>query len=159
MADPETASGIQSMLFSKQSTKDVIGKYHESVQHLTDAIYQLQKEVRTLNESSKTDHVLQEGTMQGMQATLKELSLLSDHASIRLDMQQMFDDLIEAIDSVRDIQSEGLEEMKKQLYVPEKKACYSRRVGLIEGLFRGIDQVLLQGFAKATHHNCIEYII
>ena len=146
------------MLFSKQSTKEVIGKYHESVQHLTDAIYQLQKEVRTLNESSKTGHVLQEGTMQGVQATLKELSLLSGHASIRLDMQQMFDDLNEAIDSIRDIQSETLEEMKKQWYVPEKKTTCYRRVGLIEGLFRGVDQLLLQGFAKATHPNCIDYI-
>lgn len=147
------------MLFSKQSTKDVIGKYHESVQHLTDAIYQLQKEMRTLNESNCTDHVHQNGAMQGMQATLKELSLLSGHASIRLDMQQMFDDLIEAIDRVRDVQSDAIEEMKKRLYVPEKKTSCYRRVGLIEGVFRGIDQLLLQGFAKATHHNCIDYII
>ena len=147
------------MLFTKQSTKDVIGKYHESVQHLTDAIYQLQKEVRTLTESSTSAHAQQEGAVQGIQTTMKELSLLSGHSSIRLDMQQMFDDLIEAIDSVRDVQSGVIEEMKKQVYVPEKKTSYYRRVGLIEGLFRGIDQLLLQGFAKAARHNCIDYMI
>lgn len=159
MADPQPTSGIQSMLFSKQSTKDVIGKYHESVQHLTDAIYQLQKEVRNLNESSTADHGQQEDAMQGMQATVKELSLLSGHTSLRLDMQQMFDDVIEAIDSLRDVQSDAIEEMKKQVYVPERKTSGYRRAGLIEGVFRGIDQLLLQGFAKAAHHNCIEYII
>lgn len=145
-----SASSVMRHVFrSKESTKDVISRYQESVQSLIDSIHQLQRDVRSLKDSQHAEHAYQHGANESIQVTLRELNQLTTTASVRLDLQQMVEDMDEATAGLRDLQFEILQEVRKA-QVPEKRVHRRRRVGLIEGVFRGLDQLLLQGFVRVT---------
>lgn len=148
---PGSASSVMKHMFpSKNSTKDVISRYQESVQGLVDATHQLQRDVRSLKESHHAEHAYQHGANESIQVTLRELNQLSTtSASVRVDLQQIMEDIDEATGGLRDLMFEVLREVRK---APQKQvARRRRRVGLIEGVFRGLDQLLLQGFVRLSN--------
>ena len=140
---------------SKESTKDVVVRYQESMQHLVDAMHQVQKDVKTLKDSHFAESAYQHGANEGMQVTLRELHQLTTPASISLDLHQGFEELFESQSLIIDKQVQLLQELQK---MQKKQVPRQRSVGLIEGLFRGLDLWMMKGFVLAANRHCGMYM-
>lgn len=144
------------MFSSKESTKDVISRYQGSLQMLVDAMHQVQKDIKCLKDTCDNNFSNQHEESQYMSDTLRELRQASiaavqvfpTPAALRLDLQQGFDEVLDSIHIL----------MKGQLHLLQQSQAPARRVrpiGLIEGMFRGFDLLLMKGFMRAANRHCV----
>ena len=146
-----TGSKMKQVFCPRDSTKDVVVRYQESMQRLVDAMHQVQKDVKTLKDSHLAESAYQHGANEGIQVTLRELHQLTTPASISLDLHQGFHELFEGQDVIIDKQVQLLQMLQK---MRENQVCRQRSVGLIEGLFRVLDTWLMKGFVLAANRHC-----
>lgn len=145
---------------SKMTTKDVVIQYQTSMQQLIDAMHQVQRDIKCLKDLQAHNAEVSHDENTEMLETLQKLHDVTitnvgppapSPSALRLDMQQGFEEVLDSLQIITEKQARLLQ----QSQAPERKMVRrTRPVGLIEGVFRGLDLLLLKGFMKAANRHC-----
>ncbi len=155
-----TASSKMRRVFSSnESTKDVIARYQNSMQQLVDAMHQVQKDVKCLTDNQSTNFAVQRDRCDTIHATLRELNKLSTTKAedpipgLRLDLQEGFEEVLDNLQNIVQKQAHLLQEAQARRTNSHLQRR-ARPVGLIEGVFRALDLLLMKGFTRVADKHC-----
>ena len=150
-----TASSKMRRVFSSnESTKDVIARYQNSMQQLVDAMHQVQKDVKCLTDNQCTNFAVQRHRCDTIHATLRELNKLSTTIpGLRLDLQEGFEEVLDNLQNIVQKQAHLLQEAQARRTNSHLQRR-ARPVGLIEGVFRALDLLLMKGFTRVADKHC-----
>ena len=153
-ASSTNSSRMRHMFSSRESTKDVVVQYQNSMQQLVDALHQVQRDVKCLKDLQHVESSYRIEANEGIQQTMRELheafKQSKTPAALGLDLQQGFEEVLDSLQVIAEKQAQLLQ--KAQAH--EKRLRRRRPIGLIEGVFRGLDLLLMKGFTHVANRQC-----
>ena len=140
---------MKSLFTGGESTRETFLRHQVTIQSLVDAVYQVQKDIKALQEAQRIDSVVQHDERTHIADTLRELNSLTTPVGVRLDLHEGFEDVLHGQKEIAS-KLQQLLAMSPPVQAAQRRKHRSRRAGLIEGVFKGLDLLLLRMFQQTV---------